>query len=100
MDLVVVVNPFVFTFAYIGECHDVTAVFEVRAGICDPHLDFRDVDVGCHRWQCCECRFVVVAEILAEEEVPVLFIINSFEFETLSKCATADSDVLRLTILI
>ena len=42
----------------------------------------------------------MVAEILAEEEVSVLFIVNGFEVEFLCQGTAAYGDVLCLTLLI
>ena len=65
----------VFVLAQIHERKNIARLVEVAALVGDPHLDSGDVDTARYQGQTLAPLVIVVAEEMAEEEVPVLVIL-------------------------
>ena len=70
-----------FGFAQVGERDDIAVIFNGRADVRDPNLQFRDFDTAVDQRQFGQSLVVVVAEILPQEIVLVFVVFVGLELE-------------------
>ena len=86
--------------AQVCQRDDVAGVARRSRTIGDPHLHTGDLDARGQVGQRGHGRVVVVAEILCQEEVPVLLVVGSIHLEGGSLCPTPRRDTLRGGVLL
>ena len=86
--------------AQIGECHYVSVLLVIAAGVGNPHFDAADLHAAVHRGQCAQGVLILLAEEVTEEVVLVRLVLIGFYVEAVRLRAARYLHVAPLSFLL